>query len=172
VKSRRSDSQWCRLKNDPGRSERCTRRHSPELRVIYGERRWKLHGDRRRLRKSRIRRSRRESVSLVVAKASSPASHRGSVIRRALLVAVRRGRSLGRMMLVVHACEIADHAGDRRPNQCHKQEGCGTPHTHQSTTLRHRTRSAESGPVQMPPQPDAPGAPTVAATLPLGRGLE
>jgi hypothetical protein len=49
------------------------------------------------------------------------------------------------MMPVLHACEIAEDARDRRPDLCHEQEGCGAAHTHQSTTLRNRSAFPNAG---------------------------
>jgi hypothetical protein len=62
------------------------------------------------------------------------------VIRRTLFMAALFGRRRGSMMIVVHARHITDDAKDRGPHQCQEQNGCGAPHSHQSTT--HRSRSA------------------------------
>jgi hypothetical protein len=54
-------------------------------------------------------------------------------------MAALRGRRLRPMMLVKHARHVTHRADNRRAQQCHKQNGCGTAHTHQSTTLRSRS---------------------------------
>jgi hypothetical protein len=144
VKSRRSDSQWCRLDDDSAPTERGTRRKNANVRAWDSKRRWEVNRCRGRVQNSDICRRRCDRRGPLVAEGSGAIRQGRSVIRRLLFMAALRARRWGPMMLVLHARHITDRAQDGRAQQCHKQNGRDALHTHQSTTLRRRSASRSS----------------------------